>query len=142
MKTNKMLIIVTALVFALVLSTADASENTGMRGTWVNAKYSSSSIAPKLIIMEDGTTEAYSQLSATQRYWYGSYAVVDTWTDSEQNVWYKAKFTSIEGPRTLVDYELIRISEYGAVFECVLDYKDYPSELNPANLTYRRYARQ
>lgn len=142
MKSNKMLIIVTALVFALVLSTADASENTGMHGTWVNAKYSSSTIAPKLIIMEDGTTEAYSQLSATQRYWFGSYAVVDTWTDSGQNVWYKAKFTYIEGPRTLVEYDLIRISEYGAIFEYVWDYKDYPSELNPANLTYRRYTRQ
>ena len=96
MKTRtsvSMLILVSTLIF-IVGSCATTKKVTKkdyrfFSGIWVNEEYNSHPFMAKYVIFSDGTFDAYNNLTDTGKHGIGHYIIVDKWTDSDGNRWYK-----------------------------------------------------
>jgi len=70
----------------------------------------------------------------------GSFTLIDKWTDSEGNIWYKMFWNlgNIEWEM----YEIVRISNSGKTLEYVFSEIDFPIGITTDHPNYRIYYRQ
>ena len=91
----------------------------------------------------DGTWDGYQRTSGSALAGKGSYVLVEKWTDSEGNIWYKMHVwygPIFEGHPG--SYELDKFSESGKVWES-LSFKDaFPSEIDKSIYKYNILYRQ
>jgi len=108
-----------------------------LAGTWINPDYS---FRPQKVVVEpDGIYSTYRKIEDTIHYYAtGTLKLIEKWVDSKGNIWCK---TRADRPDFAV-YELNKISNAGTVLEWIVDYKDYPTEIDPNDLDYRIYYRQ
>ena len=118
-----------------------------LKGTWVNEVYSPISGVigmgwpAKWVVYSDGTYEWFGESSDTARIGYGEYeAIVDSWTDSEGNFFYKATFNV--HLTTSVLYQLGTISSSGTEWEFVMSGINFPPEIDPKHGQVAFYSRQ
>jgi len=112
-------------------------------GTWINEEYNSYPHAAKLVMYRDGTWERYLQTSDTGIYDSGHYVIVEKWTDSEGNIWYKMHiWVGTIGEGKPSRYELDRISKSGKVWEFINLSGDYPTEMDESVFNYHIMYRQ
>jgi len=112
-------------------------------GTWVNTKmyHGDTGHAQKIEMHDWGYWEVYSKI-ADEFFVNGTYIIVDRWTDSEGNIWYKEFVRARNG--LYPDFELDKISKNGTVWEYVFAFDDFPTanNMNSMNPYYRIYYRQ
>jgi hypothetical protein len=112
-------------------------------GIWVNEEYNSHPFMAKYVIFSDGTFDAYNNLTDTGKHGSGHYIIVDKWTDSEGNRWYKMHVWGgvvVEGKPDM--YELDKFSNSGNVWEFISLTGDFPPELDKSQFRYHIYYRQ
>ena len=115
-------------------------------GTWVNKDYSGTRLVhpQKLVFRFWGYEEVYDKITDNNSSYQDTFFIVDKWTDSEGNIWYKVYEQT--GQYRYGWFSLIRISKGGTVFEHINT--EYPmmwpteSDLNPDNPNYRIFYRQ
>ena len=152
MKTRNLILSV-ILIFAvlvLLISCATgkkayvAKENEEIYGTWVNTEYGTMEalFSQKRITNPDGTWEEYGGM-ADIAYRTLKYTIIDKWTDSEGNIWYKL-ITEYGGKAYGAKpfYELHKISNSGLTWEFVSSTEAYPTEIDPDHPMYFIYYRQ
>jgi hypothetical protein len=112
--------------------------NEEIYGTWINEdmKYQ------KFIYYYWGYAEKYKEVSNKTPTYKITFTIVEKWTDSEGNVWYKT-FNRHNAAMTTV-FWITKISNNGTVCESVSNYGEFPSkdELNVDNFDYHIYYRQ
>jgi hypothetical protein len=116
-----------------------------LSGTWVNEEYNQISGVigmgwpVKLVVYSDGTYEWFGE--ASDRIGYGEYeAIVDTWTDSRGNLFYKATFNVHLS--TSVFYQFGMINSSGTEWESVASGVNFPAEIGPKYGLHAFYYRQ
>ena len=119
-------------------------ENEEIYGTWTNADYEKASrdVDAKFIIVPDGQ-EIYATVSSSVKRGILQYTIIDKWTDSEGNVWYKRHISRnyLEPPWG----ELDRISNNGTTLEFVFSTQvpaKCPTKIDPKDWSYLIYYRQ
>jgi hypothetical protein len=144
MKTRKTVLVIALSVGVLLfLGTCVTTETPlptdnidELVGTWVNTDYT---VRPqKIIIGSDGVYVTYKNIEYTVHSGTGTLRLIEKWKDSKGNIF--CKIRSDEGGYPV--YELEKISNSGTVLEYVVDYQDYPNEVNQNDLEYRIYYRQ
>ena len=152
MKTRNLILSV-ILIFAvlvLLMSCATgkkayvAKENEEIYGTWVNTEYGTMEAAfwQKIINRSDGTSELYEGM-ADIAHATSKYIIIDKWTDSEGNIWYK--IIREFGEKAYGEkpyYELHKISNSGLIWEYVFSFDNYPTEIDSNHPYYLIYYRQ
>jgi len=116
-------------------------DNEEIYGTWVNTTYPGSIEYKQKIVMDFwGDWETYAK-ATDETFDNGTFILVDRWTDSEGNIWYKEFVRQRNNP--FPSFELDKISKIGTVWEYVFSYKDFPTadNMNPKNPYYRTYYR-
>ena len=114
-------------------------------GTWVNTTYAAGAgygFYQKWVLYNWGYWEGYYKLTAEFSDMTGTFILVDKWTDSEGNIWYKEFVRQRNNP--FPSFELDKISKIGTVWEYVFSYKGSPTadNMNPKNPYYRIYYRE
>ena len=112
-------------------------------GTWINEEYNSYDFEARYELHRDGSWDGYNRISDTGKKYIGHYAIVDKWTDSEGNIWYKMHVWY--GPIDEVHisgYELDKFSESGKVWEYISDSYAFPTEIDESHPKYHIYYRQ
>ena len=112
-------------------------------GTWINEEYNSYAFSARLEMHRDGSWDQYNRISDTGKKYTGHYKIVEKWTDSEGNIWYKTHIWY--GPIDEVfisDYEIDKFSESGKVWEYISDIYAFPNEIDEDDLRYHIYYRQ
>jgi hypothetical protein len=89
-------------------------------GTWVNPDYRWDTA--KRVIKPDSTWEHYIDVDKQTYACYGHDTIMEKWTDSEGNIWYKALWECI--PHQLKGYVYGKISESGNIHEYIWDFKE------------------
>jgi len=151
MKTRTLVSILILVLAALIISEGFATEKKVTKRdykffseTWINEEYNKESEFPaKLVIRRDGTFDAYFMLSDKKKYRSGIYEIVEKWTDSEGNIWYKRHVwggAKVEGHPG--GYALDKFSNSGNVWEYIESGADFPTEIDKNHPYYHRYNRQ
>jgi len=112
-------------------------------GTWINEEYNTHPFMARWVIRPDGTFAGYFRTTDTEKAEIGIYRIVDKWTDSEGNLWYKMHVwpgVMVEGKPD--SYELDRFSDSGNVWEFVSITGDFPTEINENHVRYHIYYRK
>jgi hypothetical protein len=112
-------------------------------GTWINEEYNTHPHKARLVIRPDGTFDVYRRTTDTKKHGIGVYRIVDKWTDSEGNIWYKMHVwpgVMVEGKPD--SYELDKVSNSGNVWEYVSISGDFPTEINENHPRYHIYYRK
>jgi len=112
-------------------------------GTWINEDFNSHAFFARLELYRDGSWDGYNRISDTGKKETGHYAIVDKWTDSEGNIWYKTHWWY--GPideEHISDYEIDKLSESGKVWEYISDAYEFPTEIDESDPRYHIYYRQ
>jgi hypothetical protein len=107
-------------------------------GTWVNSNYNENKwVTAKVVVKSDKTAEFYKRESDT---WPSprTITIVDRWTDSDGNIYYKAEVAS--SIRT--NYELWKLNNAKTTWELMYRAVEYFTEIDPNNTYYRIYYRQ
>ena len=140
------------VVFVLILSVVLGSctttkmeqqyvpkENEEICGIWVNTEYSGAPMDEQKIVIYLGECEFYSMASIPVHSGRVKYTIVDKWTDSEGNIWYK-RITEEHARR----HELNKINKNGTTLEMVYSYihSKFPTEIDPGHPEYHIYYRQ
>ena len=122
----------------------EPTENEEIYGTWINPEYGTTEAlwSQKRIINPDGTWEEYSSMEDIGYRTY-KYTIIDKWTDSEGNIWYKL-LTEYGGRAYGVKplYELHRISNSKQTWEFVSSAEAYTTQIDPNHPIYFIYYRQ
>jgi len=150
MKT-RMFISILILVFALLtISESYATDKKDFKkdyrfiaGTWINEEYNSHAHIGKFVIRRDGSYDAYFKTTDTEIAEKCHYIIVDKWTDSQGNIWYKTNEwfgVVVEGKPS--QYSLSRFSNSGKVWEYIGLPGGFPTELDENNFHYHIYYRQ
>jgi len=121
-----------------------AKEDEEIYGTWVNTSYGTTKdfFSQKRIYKPDGTLEEYGGMADIAHLAY-KYTIIDKWTDSEGNIWYK--LITEYGDKTYGSrpaYELRKISNSALTLEFVFSMDNYPTEIDPNHRYYFIYYRQ
>ena len=121
-----------------------AKEDEEIYGTWVNTSYGTTKdlFSQKRIYKSDGTLEEYGGMADIAHLTY-KYTIIDKWTDSEGNIWYK--LITEYGDKTYGSrpaYELRKISNSALTLEFVFSMDNYPTEIDPNHRYYFIYYRQ
>ena len=139
------------MVLACLTSFGDDKEKYGfyvprnneeIYGTWVNMTYPGTSrMYPQKIVMHFwGEWEEYRE-ATDENFATGTFVLVDRWTDSEGNIWYKdyIRMRNDINPT----FELDKISKDGTVWEYVFGNHDFPTadNMNSTNPYYRIFYR-
>jgi hypothetical protein len=138
------------MVFSCLHSFGDDKEKYGfyvprkneeIYGIWINTTYTGWTYAQKWVIYDWGGYERYSK-ATDETFVIGAYIIVDRWTDSEGNIWYKTYVH--ERNEWIPVFELNKISKAGAVLEYVIAFDDFPTadNMNSKNPYYRIYYRE
>ena len=157
MKTKTLVCVLVFLVVVLTIvgSYASDKEKYGfyvpnpkeeLYGTWVNKEYSGTLLAyyQKWVFRFWGYAKQYNNVADKLSVFQNTFFLVDKWSDSEGNIWYKIYIQ--EGSWKYGWFAVVKFSKGGTVFE----YTDaayplmWPSEadLEPDNPKYRIYHRQ
>jgi len=118
----------------------DPSEKEEIYGTWINPDYGGDWAVQKIIIDPNGTEKRFHSRHDLAAGYTCPFTLIDKWTDSEGNIWYKMFWTlgNIEWKM----YEIIRISNSGKTLEYVFSEIDFPKEITADHPDYRIYYRQ
>ncbi len=144
MKTRKQFLWLVILLGVLLVLTSCATTKTPLPtdnigelvGTWINPDYS---IRPqKIVVQPDGIYLTYKKIEYTIHSGTDTLIVIEKWLDSKGNIYYKIRSDKPDYPV----YELNKISNAGTVLEYIVDYKNFPTEIDPNDLDYRIYYRQ
>jgi hypothetical protein len=141
------------MIFSCLHSFGDDKEKFGfyiprakeeLYGTWTNTITYTGGVqySQKIVMYDWGYYETYSKVTDEFSRKNGTYIIVDRWTDSEENIWYKEY---IRGRNELYPiFELDKISKGGTVWEYVIGYDDFPTadNMNSKNPYYRIYYRE
>lgn len=148
MKTRVLFLIL--VLVTLVVAGSCASANRVSRkdyrflsGTWINEEYNTHPFKARLVIRPDGTFVVYSRTTDTTKDEIGHFVVVDKWTDSEGNIWYKTHVwggVMVEGKPSA--YELARLSDSGNIWELVSISGEFPAEIDVNHPRYHIYYRE
>jgi hypothetical protein len=112
-------------------------------GTWVNTDYSGRSFQPqKIVNYHWGAYDIFMKADNDLVSYKGALTIIDKWTDSEGNIWYKSYFK--ENSTSGVNFELGKFSNNGNTWEFVFDSIVFPTEdqMNSAGPHYKIYYRQ
>jgi hypothetical protein len=145
MKARTLILVVLIMAMLLIAGICVADSKSFKRdfkkdmvGTWVNSNYNKNKwVTSKVVIKSDKTAEFYKSESDT---WPSprTIAIVDRWTDSEGNIYYKAEVaTSIR-----TKYELWKLNNSKTTLELMSREVEYFTEIDPNNTYYRIYYRQ
>ena len=113
-------------------------------GTWVNNEHQDFGKWGKQIRYEDGTADLYMEVSDIEPIRGARIIINEAWTDSEENVWFKAHTFSgeyFEGAAP-ANFALYKLSNSQNVLEYIWSFYDYPTEIDPDHIFYRIYYRQ
>ena len=114
-----------------------------VEGTWTNEEYNSHPHMGKYVLRRDGTFDSYFTTSDTEKEGANHYIIVEKWTDSEGNIWYKRHVwggAKVEGHPG--GYALDKFSNSGNVWEYIESGADFPTEIDKNHPYYHRYNRQ
>ena len=161
METRKVTVILILVLAVLIILGSCATkkkayvakENEELYGNWFNSEYNDSFHAARHIINADGTIQLYANDNTSRVAAIHLYIITDKWSDSEDNIWYKAIITERAkketiGKRSMSSkepiYVLVKISNSGKTLETLKYSVDYPTEFDPDNspYNYRIYYRQ
>ncbi|MEE9580732.1 MAG: hypothetical protein V3V74_05410 [Nitrosomonadaceae bacterium] len=112
--------------------------NEEIYGTWINEDM----ITQKLIYYYWGYAEIYREVSQETPTYKFTFTIVEKWSDSKGNVWYK---TFNRGNAAIgIEFWITKISNTGTVYESVSNVGEFPTkdELNIDNFNYVIYYRQ
>jgi len=150
MKSRIFVSILILVLAVLVISEGYATEKKVSKkdyrfvsGTWINEEYNSYAFCARYELYRDGKWDGYNRISDTGKKYIGHYVIVDKWTDSEGNIWYKMHVW--EGPifeGHPGSYELDKFSESGKVWEYRADHYAFPTEIDKNHPKYHIYYRQ
>jgi len=113
-----------------------------INGIWINEEYNRTEYKGKIRLYHWGYFEEYSLPDSEVVQYKGTFVIVDKWTDSEGNIWYKT-YVRRSG-RTTIYHELDKISNNGNTWEYVSHTVDFPTEsdMHPDYQLYHIYYRQ
>ena len=150
MKTRTFVSIMILVLAVLIISEGYATEKKVTKrdyrffaGTWINEDYNSHAFPARWELYRDGSWDGYNRISDTGKKYTGHYEIVDKWTDSEGNIWYKTHVWY--GPIDEVHisaYEIDKFSESGKVWEYISDKFEFPTEIAESDYRYHIYYRQ
>jgi len=110
----------------------EPTKNEVLYGTWINKDYKGPQPLPKRIYYPVGIFELLPDKTSTKPDWQGTYRIIDKWSDSEGNVWYKITSKCCKtGLRAKKSYALYKISKSGSVCEHVSSFYEYPKKVDP-----------
>ena len=122
-----------------------ATENEELYGTWVNTEYPGRPFKfQKIVYRPDGTYEIYLFAKDASPLHTGVFRIVEKWTDSARDIFYKEHFSVPDHAGDALD----RISKDGTVFETLFyrsGYKPrFPTKIDPNDVIgfYLIYYRQ
>ena len=122
--------------FFITISAAQSFETT-LRGTWANMEYTEGT--QRLIISADGSYVGYTKSDPTKACIRGNCKIVEKWSDTAGNRWYRSIFISDNGEKSFC---LMKISQSGKIIECAHDSIDFPKFLSSEVYTYQKFYRQ
>ena len=150
MKARTFVLILMLALIILIICEGYAADNKVTKkdyrfisGTWINEEYNSHSHMERYVLYRDGTWDAYNKTSDTEKKQSGHYIIMEKWTDSEGNIWYKThKWLGeiVEGKPTF--YILEKFSNSGKVAEFISLPGEFAAELDKNNFHYHIYYRQ
>jgi len=145
-KTVRILSFVLVAFFVLIPSAAIAQDRyvpqpkEEIYGTWTNEKNIVSWVHPQKIVISQDTMEVYEKLASSLPPDKVIWSIVDRWTDSEGNVWYKANGTGTSGAKGYKWEELYKLSKNATILERAFvalpfgsdfDPSQYPTQIDP-----------
>ncbi len=115
-------------------------ENEEIYGSWVNTEYSGAVTEEQKIVIHPDGCELYSMAAFEIHGGTDKHIIIDKWTDSEGNIWYKRHFKTNYGPWV----DLAKISKDGKTLECMVSFitSRFPTKIDPNHKDYRIYYRQ
>ena len=150
MKTRTFVLILMLALIILIICEGHAADKKVTKkdykfisGTWINEEYNSYAFPARWEMHRDGSWDGYNRISDTGKKYTGHYEIVDKWTDSEGNIWYKMHVWY--GPideEHISGYELDKFSESGKVWEYISDIYAFPTEIDESDFRYHIYYRQ
>jgi len=150
MKTRTLVSILILVLAVLIMAEGYATDEKVSKkdyrfvsGTWINEEYNSHVFSARVEMHRDGSWDEYNRISETGKKSAGHYAIVDNWTDSEGNTWYKMHIW--RGPideEHISFYELAKYSESGNSWEFMSDRLEFPTEIDESHAKYHIYYRQ
>ena len=147
MKTRIFISVVLVVSFITPLIADDISAEECMKlisGTWVNNEHQDFGKWGKQIRYEDGTADLYTEVSDIEPNRGARIIINEAWTDSEENIWFKAHTFSgeyFEGAAP-ANFALYKLSNSHNILEYIWSFYDYPTEIDPDHIFYRIYYRQ
>jgi hypothetical protein len=152
----------TLLLPLLLLAAAAAVERTGsaandavflkpdtneaLYGIWTNAAYwgNNPDYAQKVILYQWGYCETFNKADDAMPSARATFTIVDKWTDSGGNIWYREFRREMGGRAARIVFRLDRIGGDGAVMESVYEFGEFPLEedMDPRNPRYRVFIRR
>ncbi len=113
-----------------------AKDTEEIYASWVNPEAKSG--LPQKLIFKPNCKVEYFPSANPKSPDTGRYLIVNKWTDSEGNIWYKKH--EVDGWHEY--YSLIKISNSGNTLETVRDRNDYPTKIDPKHVFYIKYSRE
>jgi len=130
------------LTFACATQPAAPENTEAISGTWVNTEYSGRILHFQKIIIDpiDLTIQWCYKSEAARPDYKHPYTIMEKWTDSEGDTWYKLEWLD-RGNKRSKYLELSRISQSGMTLELVnqRERQWWPSKIDPDHLSYRIY---
>jgi hypothetical protein len=119
---------------------AHTKEDEELCGKWVNPEYETNYSHPVIYIYTaDGKWIAYNKQADTKPWRQGLYTIIDKWTDSEGNIWYKLKFKNTMTGGS--GYYILKVSNHGNTLEQVWEHTEN-IEFSTEHRQYRIFSRQ
>ncbi len=129
------LCLVPFLIFSPVIA-QEKNDDEALYGTWVNPEYNKMGRA-KFVMQPDSVMLSYIRDTDTKHAAGLRFHIVESWEDSNGDVWYK--FTL---EHTSWEYFLVRIGDSGKIYEEIIAPTEFATEIDPDNRNYRIYYRQ
>jgi len=110
----------------------------------MNEVYNSHPHMAKFVLCCNGTFDSYFKTTDTGKRGFRHYVIVDKWTDSEENIWYKMhELAGIFIEKKPEFYPLNKFTNSGKVWEYISlsASRKFPVELDKNNFHYHIYYR-
>jgi hypothetical protein len=146
MKTTKLISGVVSILVLLAFTLSYAEEEKAyipkddeeIYGTGVNTDYSLAQMQ-KMIVKPIEIIRFSSATDESSYQYMLTFTIIDKWTDSEGNIWYRTENKDTFG---LVYYVLYKVSSSGSILEYVWSHYEYPTEIDPNHVEYRIFHRK
>jgi hypothetical protein len=127
------------IFFVLTLPNSVFADSEELYGTWINVDLKDTR-SVKVIFKPDGKFERFRNDPNAKIPWReGTYKIVEKWTDSGGNIFYKCQQSDNYGRESK---HLCKLSQSGKIIEIVWGHDDYPTEVSPRPGYYNKYTRQ